>query len=108
MATVPAIRVGPFDRNPCHLLNLVDLIFQRMAIIGAPGQRHGADDELAALCGLVCDSQGRFAPELISGSGFSLPDAFDLWRVQCIELDTRNNTMNFARYGVCDSRPIGF
>ena len=54
--------------------------------MGIAGQRLGVQHELAALAAVDRRRDAHLDPELIGLVGFSLADAFDLWRMQRVDL----------------------
>ena len=57
-----------------------------MAVVGVAGQRLGVGDELAALGAIERGGERDLDAELVRAMGLALADAFDLGRVQRIDL----------------------
>src|SRR5476651_1731837 len=67
-------------------LDLGDDGLQRMAVVGIAGQRLGVGDELATSGMTERGGDGDLDAELIGAMRLALADAFDLRRVQRIDL----------------------
>ena len=86
MALVAPVHIGPLDGDAGQALDLLDLPGQGMAVVGITGQCLHSDDELASRGARVGDRDGGLYPELVARPRLALGDAFDLGRVQRIEL----------------------
>src|SRR5664279_1847010 len=86
---VPAISgVGDDLRQACAdaRLDLGNDDCEGVAVIGIARQRFGVQHELAALTAVDRRRDAHLDPELVGLVGFSLADAFDLWRMQRVDL----------------------
>ena len=67
-------------------LDLRDHGGERVTVVGVAGQRLGMGDELTTLGAIERGGERHLDPELVGVMGFSLANAFDLGRVQGIDL----------------------
>ncbi len=67
-------------------LDLRDHGGERVTVVGVAGQRLGMGDELTTLGAIERGGERHLDPELVGAMGFSLANAFDLGRVQGIDL----------------------
>lgn len=66
MTAVALVDVGALDLDPGEALDLGDLAFDRVSVIGKARTGLGADDELAALGACIDDGKGGLDAELIA------------------------------------------
>jgi hypothetical protein len=86
VAAVAAVDIGAPDRAAGEPGDLVELPGEAVAVIGAARQGPRAEHELAAGPAGVGDGEGGLHAELVSGAGLAAGDAFDLGRVEGVEL----------------------
>ena len=86
VATVAFVDISAGDRHAGQPLDLCDLILQRMAVVWKTRDGADADDELTAIGARVGDSDRDFHSELIARARLALCDAFDLGRMQGVNL----------------------
>src|SRR5579864_1454706 len=86
MAAIAAVGDETFDARADLRLDLGDHRRQSMAVIGIARQRFGMGDELAALRAMQRRGERDLHAELVRPMRLALVDAFDLRRVQRIDL----------------------
>jgi hypothetical protein len=90
---------GVQQRSGHLLFHPGDNGFERMAIIGLAEQRLHVGDELTALGVPQRGGDGDLEPELVRPMRLALADAFDLQRMQRIDLGTARGAWGRSREG---------
>ena len=86
VAAIALVDIGALDCATGELLGGVDDAAERMSVVGTARRRVGVEPKLAAgSAGIGGDDRGLDA-EFVGRAGFALADAFDLGRVERIEL----------------------
>ena len=85
MTLVSLVHEGRSWHLTCELLDLLQLAFQRVAVVGVLGATHGTHDKAF----LVRHRQARFHAEFVGLVRLSLRDALDLGRMQAVDLPPR-------------------
>jgi hypothetical protein len=86
VAAIALVDIGALDCATCELLGGIDDAAERMSVVGIARQHLGVEHKLdAGSAGIGGDDRG-FDTELVGRAGFALADAFDLGRVEGIEL----------------------
>src|SRR5262249_10580029 len=86
VAAIALVSVDTAGRNACELFEIGDDGAKRMAIVRVAVQRLGMQHELPALGGGSRRRDRDLAAELVGFAGLPFADAFDLGRVQRIDL----------------------
>ena len=86
MTAIALVDIGPLDCATGELLGGVDDAAERMSVVGTSRQRLGVEHKLAAGSAGICGDDRGLDAEFVGRAGFALADAFDLGRVEGIEL----------------------
>jgi hypothetical protein len=86
VAAIALVDIGTLDCATGELLGGVDDAAERMSVVGTSRQRLGVEHKLAAGSAGICGDDRGLDAEFVGRAGFALADAFDLGRVEGIEL----------------------
>jgi hypothetical protein len=86
VAAIALVDIGALDRAAGELRGGVDRAAERMSVIRVARECLGVEHELAARSSGIGGDDRGFDAELVRGAGLALTDAFDLRRVEGIEL----------------------
>ena len=89
MAAIATVGDDAIDRRPELLFHLWDERRQGMAIVRRSRLGFDVSDKLTARRAVKRCRDRHFDAELIRPMSFALADAFDLWRVEAIDLLSR-------------------
>ena len=86
VAAISLVDIGALDFAAGELFGLFDDGAERVAVVRIAGQRLGVQHELTARRAGIGGDDRCLDPELVGRAGLALADAFDLGRVEGIEL----------------------
>jgi hypothetical protein len=86
VSAVSFVDIDAGDRHAGQPFDLGDLLLQRVAVVREPRKGLDSKHELTAVGARIGDGDGRFDAKFIARARLALGDAFDLRRMQGVDL----------------------